>query len=79
MVDRLIRLVLTILVSTASTKRAFSTMKLVKAVLHNKTDDDYLENCMILTINERKLAEYIDLDLLINDFDSRKHRRVLLH
>ncbi|KAM7482737.1 hypothetical protein LguiB_007320 [Lonicera macranthoides] len=78
LVDRLIRLVLTLPVSTASTERAFSAMKLVKTVLRNKMDDDYLEDCMILTI-ERKLAEDIDLDLLVNDFDSRKDRRVQLH
>ena len=78
MVDRLIRLVLTLPVSTASTKRSFSAMKLVKTTLRNKMGDDYLEDCMILTI-ERELAEDIDLDLLIDDFDSRKDRRVQLH
>ncbi|KAK2646134.1 hypothetical protein Ddye_021329 [Dipteronia dyeriana] len=42
LIDKLIRLVLTLPVSTTTIERAFSAMKLVKTPLHNKMDDDFL-------------------------------------
>ncbi|XP_075499782.1 uncharacterized protein LOC142538321 [Primulina tabacum] len=42
MLTRLIHLVLTLLVSTATTERAFSAMKHVKTALRNKMEDDFL-------------------------------------
>ncbi|QHN82620.1 Zinc finger MYM-type protein [Arachis hypogaea] len=42
MVDRLIRLVLTLPVSTATTERAFSAMKIVKTRLRSKMADEFL-------------------------------------
>jgi hypothetical protein len=77
LIYRIFCLVLTLPVSTASTERAFSAMKLVKTILRNKMDDEFLADCMILTI-ERELAEDIDLDSIVNDFDSLKERRVAL-
>ncbi|XVF78507.1 hypothetical protein PTKIN_Ptkin14bG0139800 [Pterospermum kingtungense] len=73
LVDRLIRLVLTLLVSTASTERAFSAMKLVKTSLRNKMDDEFLENCLIIFI-ERELADIIDADSVIDTYASLKPR-----
>ncbi|KAL8484958.1 hypothetical protein ACS0TY_027314 [Phlomoides rotata] len=55
MLTRLIRLVLTLPVSTATTERAFSAMKHVKTALCNKMWDDLLGDCMML---------YIERDLL---------------
>ncbi|KAH1096126.1 hypothetical protein J1N35_013047 [Gossypium stocksii] len=40
-VDRLIRLILTLPVSTTSSKRAFSAMKIVKTRLRSKMEDDF--------------------------------------
>ena len=42
-IDRLICLVLTLPVSTATTERAFSAMKLLKTRLRNKMKDDFFE------------------------------------
>ena len=42
-IDRLIRLVLTLPVSTATMERAFSAMKLLKTRLRNKMKDDFFE------------------------------------
>ncbi|XP_038713392.1 zinc finger MYM-type protein 1-like [Tripterygium wilfordii] len=75
--ERLIRLVLTLPVSTASTERAFSAMKLVKTALRNKMDDEFLADCMVLYI-ERELAEKVNLDSVIDDFYSLKYRRAQL-
>jgi hypothetical protein len=53
---RLIRLVLTLPVSTATTERAFSAMKLVKTRLRNKMEDGFLRDCLIIYI-EKEIAE----------------------
>ncbi|GJV48104.1 zinc finger MYM-type protein 1-like protein [Tanacetum coccineum] len=44
LIDRLIRLILTLPVSTATSERAFSKMKLVKTRLRSTMSDDFLKN-----------------------------------
>ncbi|GJU52161.1 zinc finger MYM-type protein 1-like protein [Tanacetum coccineum] len=44
LIDRLIRLILTLLVSTATSERAFSKMKLVKTRLRSTMSDDFLKS-----------------------------------
>ncbi|KAJ1270479.1 hypothetical protein BS78_06G054800 [Paspalum vaginatum] len=61
MVDRLLRLVLTLPVSTATAERAFSAMRLVKTCLRNKMGDDFLHYYMIVYI-EKELAGKISGD-----------------
>jgi len=75
--DKLIRLVLTLPVSTATTEQTFSTMKHVKTVLRNKIKDEFLADSMMIYI-ERELIEDIDLDSIIYEFYYTKHRRVQL-
>jgi hypothetical protein len=75
LIDRLIRLVLTLPVSTATTERAFSAMKLVKSRLRNKMEDEFLRDCLIIYI-ERDIALEFTTDKLIDDFDARKRRRL---
>nr|GEX46795.1 hypothetical protein [Tanacetum cinerariifolium] len=50
LVDRLIRLILTLHVSTATSERAFLKMKLVKTRLCSTMSDDFLKSSMILSI-----------------------------
>ena len=78
LIDRLIRLVLTLPVSTATTERAFSVMKLIKSSLRNKMGDEFLADSMVVYI-ERELAENIDTDSIIDAFESLGNRRVLFH
>ena len=47
-------------------------MKHVKTVLHNKMEDEFLTNSMIIYI-ERELIKDIDSDLIIDEFYSTKH------
>jgi hypothetical protein len=47
-------------------------MKHVKIVLHNKMEEEFLTNSMIIYI-ERELVEDIDSDLIIDKFYSTKH------
>lgn len=75
LIDRLIRLVLTLPVSTATTERTFSAMKLVKSRLRNKMEDEFPRDCLIIYI-EREIALKFSTDTLIDEFDARKRRRV---
>ncbi|XP_042415041.1 zinc finger MYM-type protein 1-like [Zingiber officinale] len=73
LVGRLILLVLTLSVSTATTERAFSAMNLVKTSLRNKMDNDFLANCLVVYI-EREFTNSIDVESIINEFDEKSHR-----
>jgi len=53
LVSRLIRLILTLLVLTATTERIFSVMKIVKTRLHNWMKDNFLVNYLIVYIEKR--------------------------
>ena len=77
LIDRLIRLILTLPVSTATTERSFSAMKLIKTAIRNKIEEDFLADSMIVYI-ERELAENIDSDSIIDEFYSLKNRRAQL-
>ncbi|CAM8951655.1 unnamed protein product [Rhodiola kirilowii] len=74
LVDRLIRLVLTLPVSTATTEHAFSAMKIIKTRLRNKMEDGYLSGCMMLHI-EKEYVDDIDSETVIDHFESIGDRR----
>ena len=73
----MIRLVLTLPVSTATSERAFSAMKLVKTRLRNKMGDEFLRDCLIIYI-EKEIAIEFTTDTLIDNFYDMKTRRVRL-
>jgi hypothetical protein len=50
LVNRLIRLMLTLSVSTTTTKQAFSTMKHVKTRLRNRMEDELLADNLVVYI-----------------------------
>ncbi|XP_021864694.2 uncharacterized protein [Spinacia oleracea] len=75
LVDRLIRLILTLPVSTSTTERAFSAMKIVNTSLRNKMKDDFLSNYLVLYI-EKEIAEKFTVESITSDFNSMKPRRV---
>ncbi|KAK1389879.1 zinc finger MYM-type protein 1-like [Heracleum sosnowskyi] len=77
LIYRLICLVLTLPVSTATTKRGFSAMKLLKTELRNKMGDEYLRDSILINV-EREFAEDIDIDEVIDEFYAQKNRRVQL-
>jgi hAT family C-terminal dimerisation region len=74
MVDRLLRLVITLPISTATTERAFSAMKLIKTGLRNRMGDDFLRDYMVVYI-EKEIAEKFTSDEIINTFDLLGSRR----
>ncbi|XP_012840864.1 PREDICTED: zinc finger MYM-type protein 1-like [Erythranthe guttata] len=75
LVDRLIRLILLLPVSTATTERVFSVMKLTKTKLRNKMEDEFLGDCILLHI-ERDIADTFSTDSIIEDLYTMKDRRV---
>jgi hypothetical protein len=75
LIDRLIRLVLTLPVPTATTEQAFSAMKIVKTRLHNKIEDEFLTDNLVVYI-EREISKSFNLDLILDDFVSLRTRRM---
>ena len=67
LVDRLLRIVLTLPVSTATIERAFSAMKLVKTQLRNKIEDTFLAYCLIVYI-EKEIIKNVSTTTLIENF-----------
>ena len=66
---------LTLLVSTATTERVLSVMKIVKTRLHSKIDDEFIPNSLITYI-EKDIAKLFDDDSIINAFDLKKKQNV---
>jgi len=71
LIDRLLRLIMTLPVSTATTEISFSTMKIIKNKLRNKMDAEFLASTMIIYI-ERDIATNYSSDSIIEDFKSLK-------
>ncbi|KAH1039807.1 hypothetical protein J1N35_041550 [Gossypium stocksii] len=74
-VDSLIRLLLTLPISIASSKRAFSTIKIVKTRLRSKVEDEFLRSSLVVYI-EKEIAEKFDINEIIDDFSKVRDRRV---
>ena len=64
---RLITLVHTLLVSTATTERTFSAMNIIKNRLRNMMEDDFLMDSMILYIEKEIVAKF-GTESIIDDF-----------
>ena len=75
LIYRVVKLVLTLLVFTATTERAFSAMNVIKIYLRNKMEDELLSDAMMLFI-ERDIAATINTDSFIDDFEDLKRQRV---
>ncbi|GJR57130.1 zinc finger MYM-type protein 1-like protein [Tanacetum coccineum] len=75
LIDRLIRLILTLPISMATSERAFSKIKLVKTTLRSTMSDDFLKSSMIFSI-EREIVGTLCNEKIIDDFYSKSQRRV---
>ncbi|KAL5765245.1 hypothetical protein ACOSQ2_017839 [Xanthoceras sorbifolium] len=73
LINRLLRLVLTLPISTATTERAFSAIKLIMTSIHNKMEQEFLTNSMVIYI-EKEIADAIDSDFVID-----KNMNCILH
>ncbi|XP_037433105.1 uncharacterized protein LOC119300157 [Triticum dicoccoides] len=72
-VYRLLKLVLTLPVATATVERCFSAMKLVKNALRNKMGDDYLSNSLIGFV-EKEMLDTIPNEVIVKRFHAKNHR-----
>ncbi|GJZ76863.1 zinc finger MYM-type protein 1-like protein, partial [Tanacetum coccineum] len=70
LIDRLIRLILTLPVSTATSERAFSKMKIVKTRLRSTMSDNFLKSSLILSV-EREIVRTLCTNTVIEDFYSK--------
>ncbi|KAF8114630.1 LOW QUALITY PROTEIN: hypothetical protein N665_0035s0009 [Sinapis alba] len=77
LVYRLLKLVLTLHVATATVERSFSAMKIVKTTLRNRMSDEFLNDCMICYI-EKDHFDKVTNDLVIKRFQSMGERRMTL-
>ncbi|TYH62800.1 hypothetical protein ES332_D07G144800v1 [Gossypium tomentosum] len=75
LVDRLIRIILTFPISTASSECAFFVMKIVQTRLRSKMEDDFLKSSLFVHI-EKEIAENFNVNKIIDDFSETKDRRV---
>ena len=74
MVYNLLKLVLFLLVVTASVERVFSALTFMKTMLRNKMGDSLLNDCLH-TFIERDIFFQVDENDIINTFMSFRKRR----
>nr|XP_051206645.1 uncharacterized protein LOC127321670 [Lolium perenne] len=74
LIVRLLRLLVTLPVSTASAERAFSSLKIIKTRLRNKMGDENLANNLVVHI-EREIAEKYDFEAVLTSFKSKADRK----
>lgn len=77
LIDRLLRLLVTLPVSTATAERAFSSLKIIKTRLRNKMEDDFLANNLLVHI-EGEIADKYSYEDIVKEFKDAKRRRVEL-
>ena len=68
-------ILLTILVTVASTKRSFSKLKLIKSYLRSTMSQERLSGLTILSI-ENEMLEELKYKNLISQFASQKVRKI---
>lgn len=73
-VIKLVRIAMTIPVTTAGNERFFSVLKRVKTYLRTSTGDERLSHLMLMSV-ERSLVKSIALDDLVDDFAKLRTRR----
>ncbi|XP_058742087.1 uncharacterized protein LOC131614532 [Vicia villosa] len=77
LIDRLLLLIMTLPVSTATIERSFSVMKIIKTKLRNKMDARFLRDSMKVYI-KREISANISSESIIEDFKSLGTRKALL-
>ncbi|KAL4030482.1 hypothetical protein IC575_008719 [Cucumis melo] len=74
LVYRLLTLALILPVATATVKRTFSAMNIVKTRLRNRMRDQWMNDCLIAYI-EKDLLDKLDNKLIMDRFQNMKTRR----
>ncbi|KAK9070016.1 hypothetical protein SSX86_010415 [Deinandra increscens subsp. villosa] len=74
LVYRLLKLTLVLPVATATVERCFSAMKIVKTNLRNRIGEDFLNACVICTV-EKEAHESVTNEVVIDLFQKMKSHR----
>lgn len=71
LIDKLLRLIMTLPVSTATTERSFAGMEIFKTMLRNMSEDAFLADGVIIYI-EKEIAKGFTFSSIIDDLESLK-------
>jgi hypothetical protein len=74
LIDRLLCLLVILTVSTTSAEQTFSSLKIIKTRQHNKMDDDYLANSLLIHIEGEIIENYTNDDI-ITDFKDMEEKK----
>lgn len=74
-VDKLLKIFLTIPVTTATAERSFSALKRIKMYLRNSMSQERLNHCLILHVHREKTDD-LSLPEIAQEFVSRNERRI---
>ena len=77
LVYRLLKLVLTLHVVTATVERSFSAMKIVKTTLRNRMGEEFLNACMVC-YTEKDHFDKVTNEAVIKRFQDMRERRMTL-
>ena len=72
---KIVRLILTVPVTTCSAERAFSGLRLLKTYLRNMMRSTRLNNIAVLNCH-RSYLEAVDIDQILNEFISKNTVRL---
>ncbi|XP_042401409.1 uncharacterized protein LOC121991479 [Zingiber officinale] len=75
LIFRVIILVLTLPISTATSERSFSAMNIMKTRLRSKMEDTFLLDALMVYI-EREIARSVSIEAIIKDFKNLKECRI---
>jgi hypothetical protein len=75
LIDRLIHLVLTLPVSTATTERAFSAMKLVKTRLRSWMEDEFIADHLVVYIKKEIVKDFMTEIIMDGFYSMEDYRR----
>lgn len=73
---RIVKIVLTSPVSSASTERSFSRLKLVYNHLRTTMSDDERLDYLLVLFSARGIVDKINIQVIVNKWSLLKHRRV---
>jgi hypothetical protein len=73
LVYRLLKLVLTLPVATATVERSFPAMKFVKSALRNKMSDDYMSHSLICFV-EKELLDQVPNEVIVECLHVKNRR-----
>jgi hypothetical protein len=78
LVYKLLKLVLVLPVATASMERCFSVMKIVKTILRNRIDNQFMNDCIVCFVEPAYLATIPSI-VIIDHFkkmEDRNHKMI---